>query len=170
MGKTQRGLGRTFQDVRIFGRLSALENVRLAVPSGANRSGPRGGAAPRERARELLRFVGLEHQADVPAAALAFGDQKLVSLARVLGTGAEVVLLDEPASGIDTKWVDTVLDLIEEVREQGRTVCIVEHNLEVVERLADHVVFLEQGHVTAEGTMQELKSQERLVEAYFGMA
>jgi len=167
---TQRGLGRTFQDVRIFGRLSALENVRLAVPSGANRSGPRGGAAPRERARELLRFVGLEHQADVPAAALAFGDQKLVSLARVLATGAEVVLLDEPASGIDARWLETTLKLIADLHDEGKTVCIVEHNLEVVERLADHVVFLEQGHVTAEGTMQELKSQERLVEAYFGMA
>ena len=167
---TQRGLGRTFQDVRIFGRLSALENVRLAVPSGANGSGPRGRTAPRERARELLRFVGLEHQADVPAAALAFGDQKLVSLARVLATGAEVVLLDEPASGIDARWLETTLKLIADLHDEGKTVCIVEHNLEVVERLADHVVFLEQGHVTAEGTMQELKSQERLVEAYFGMA
>jgi branched-chain amino acid transport system permease protein len=167
---TQRGLGRTFQDVRIFGRLSALENVRLAVPSGANRSGRGGGTAPRERARELLKFVGLEHQADVPAAALAFGDQKLVSLARVLATGAEVVLLDEPASGIDARWLETTLKLIADLHDEGKTVCIVEHNLEVVERLADHVVFLEQGHVTAEGTMQELKSQERLVEAYFGMA
>jgi len=88
----------------------------------------------------------------------------------VLGTGAEVVLLDEPASGIDARWLETTLGLIGDLHAEGRTVCIVEHNLEVVERLAGHVIFLEQGTVTAEGTMTELKSQERLVEAYFGMA
>jgi branched-chain amino acid transport system permease protein len=101
---------------------------------------------------------------------MPYGDQKLVSLARVLATGAEIVLLDEPASGIDARWLETTLGLIGQLRAEGRTVCIVEHNLEVVERLAHHVIFLEQGTVTAEGTMDELKSQERLVEAYFGMA
>jgi branched-chain amino acid transport system permease protein len=163
----RRGVARTFQDVRIFGRLSALENVRLAVPTRAA-DGDRRPAI--ERAREHLAFVGLAQQAEMPVADLAFGDQKLVSLARVLATGAEVILLDEPASGIDARWLERTLDLIATLREQGRTVCIVEHNLEVVERLADHVVFLEAGTVTAEGTMQELKSQTRLVEAYFGMA
>ena len=170
---TGRGLARTFQDVRIFGRLSARENVALAVPASANGAGVRervGEKAARERAMELLKFVGLERQAEVPVAVLPYGDQKLVSLARVLATGAEVVLLDEPASGIDARWLETTLGLIGELRAEGRTVCIVEHNLEVVERLASHVVFLEQGTVTAEGTMDELKSQERLVEAYFGMA
>ena len=162
---TRRGLARTFQDVRIFGRLSALDNVALAVPQTDRR-----GRRARGRAMELLRFVGLERQAEVPVAVMPYGDQKLVSLARVLGTGAEVVLLDEPASGIDARWLETTLGLIGELHAEGRTVCIVEHNLEVVERLAGHVIFLEQGTVTAEGTMTELKSQERLVEAYFGMA
>jgi branched-chain amino acid transport system permease protein len=167
---TQRGLARTFQDVRIFGRLSALENVALAVPSRGRAGGLMREKAAKERARELVRFVGLERQADVPVSVMPYGDQKLVSLARVLATGADVVLLDEPASGIDARWLERTLDLIAELRAEGKTVCIVEHNLEVVERLADHVVFLEQGTVTAEGTMTELKSQERLVEAYFGMA
>jgi branched-chain amino acid transport system permease protein len=164
----RRGVARTFQDVRIFGRISALENVRLAVP-GRARNGQDDRSAI-ERAREQLAFVGLEEHAGTPVADLAFGDQKLVSLARVLATGAEVILLDEPASGIDARWLEKTLDLMAALREQGKTVCIVEHNLEVVERLADHVVFLEAGTVTAEGTMQELKSQSRLVEAYFGMA
>jgi branched-chain amino acid transport system permease protein len=169
----QRGLARTFQDVRIFGRLSALENVALAVPAPAT-GNPATAIArergARERARELLGFVGLERHANLPVAAMPYGDQKLVSLARVLATGADVVLLDEPASGIDARWLEKTLELIGQLRQQGKTVCIVEHNLDVVERLADHVVFLEQGTVTAEGTMTELKSQERLVEAYFGMA
>jgi len=170
---TQRGLARTFQDVRIFGRLSALENVALAAPAPATGNPVRAlvrEKAARDRAHELLGFVGLERQADVVAGALPYGDQKLLSLARVLATGADIVLLDEPASGIDARWLEKTLELVAELRDDGKTVCIVEHNLDVVERLADHVVFLEQGTVTAEGTMSELKSQERLVEAYFGLA
>ena len=79
-----------------------------------------------------------------------------------------MLLLDEPASGIDTKWLDTMLDLVEAVREQGRTVCIVEHNLHVVGRLADHTYFMELGRITAQGTIDELTSSAELAEAYFG--
>jgi len=85
-----------------------------------------------------------------------------------MATEAEVLLLDEPASGIDTKWVDTMLGLIEEVRDQGRTVCVVEHNLHVVGRLADHTYFMELGRITAQGTIAELTNTPRLAEAYFG--
>ena len=106
--------------------------------------------------------------ADVPAGALSYGQSKLVSLARVLATEAEVVLLDEPASGIDDVWVDTMLGLIESLRDKGRTICIVEHNLHVVGRLADHTYFMELGRITAEGTIGELTGSERLAEAYFG--
>ena len=108
--------------------------------------------------------------ADIPAGAVSYGQSKLVSLARALATDAEVLLLDEPASGIDTKWVDSMLDLVEAVREQGRTVCIVEHNLHVVGRLADHTYFMELGRITAEGTIDELTNSPRLAEAYFGTA
>jgi len=122
----------------------------------------------RDKAMGWLRFVGMADFADVPAGALSYGQSKLLSLARVLATEADVLLLDEPASGIDTKWVDTMLDLIEAVREQGRTVCIVEHNLHVVGRLADHTYFMELGRITAQGTIDELTGSERLAEAYFG--
>ena len=119
---------------------------------------------------EWLGFVGMNHFADVPTAALGFGQQKLVALARVLATEAEVVLLDEPASGIDQQWVEAMLDLIEQLRPQGRTVCIVEHNLAVVGRLADHTYFMELGRITAEGSFAELTAEPRLAEAYFGTA
>jgi branched-chain amino acid transport system permease protein len=108
--------------------------------------------------------------ADYAAGALAFGQQKLVALARVLATEAEVLLLDEPASGIDFQWVNVMLGLIEQIREQGRTVCIVEHNLHVVERLADHTYFMELGRITAQGSFAELTTDKRLAEAYFGTA
>jgi branched-chain amino acid transport system permease protein len=174
------GLVRSFQDVRLFNRLSCLQNVMMAVQRqpGENfgklfadhRRVTRAEAETRDRAMEWLGFVGMAEFADVSAGALSYGQTKLVSLARVLATEAEVLLLDEPASGIDTKWVDTMLELIEAVREQGRTVCVVEHNLHVVGRLADHTYFMELGEITASGTIAELTNTPRLAEAYFGTA
>ena len=144
--------------------------ARRAGAVAARPAGP--GATPRPRRRRRprgwLEFVGMHDFADVPAGALSYGQSKLVSLARVLATEAEVILLDEPASGIDDVWVDTMLGLIESLREQGRTICIVEHNLHVVGRLADHTYFMELGRITAEGTIDELTGSERLAEAYFG--
>jgi branched-chain amino acid transport system permease protein len=174
----RRGMVRSFQDVRLFNRLSCLQNVMMAVQDQpgehagklfvAKRAVDRAEAETRDRAMGWLRFVGMSEFADVPAAALSYGQTKLVSLARVLATEADVLLLDEPASGIDTKWVDTMLDLIEQVRDQGRTVCVVEHNLHVVGRLADHTYFMELGQITAQGTIAELTSSPRLAEVYFG--
>jgi branched-chain amino acid transport system ATP-binding protein/branched-chain amino acid transport system permease protein len=186
----RRGMGRTFQDVRLFSRLTALQNVMLGVryPSGdwwRWPSGSRGGQnlydlfvrpdisarvdrEAREQAMHWLETVGLARVADVPAASLAFGQQKLVSLARLLATDADVLLLDEPASGIDTRWVDAVLELVSFIRTQGKTICIVEHSLHVVEQLADTVFFMELGRITASGSIDELTSDERLAEVYFG--
>jgi branched-chain amino acid transport system permease protein len=178
--RARMGLVRSFQDVRLISRISCVENVMMAVQHqyGENAIklflGPTAVAAReaevKEKAMSWLSFVGMEEFAEVPAGALSYGQSKLVSLARVLASDAEVILLDEPASGIDTKWVDTMLDLVEAVREQGRTICIVEHNLHVVGRLADHTYFMELGRITAQGTIDELTSSPRLAEAYFGTA
>jgi len=176
----KRGMARSFQAVRIFPRLSVLENVALGVQHQPGESFAQlFGNVPRtmkvekevrERSREWLTFVGMADFADQPAGGLAFGQQKLVALARVLATEAEVLLLDEPASGIDHQWVDVMLGLIEQIGQQGRTVCIVEHNLHVVERLADHTYFMELGRITAQGSFVELTTDKRLAEAYFGTA
>lgn len=172
------GMVRSFQDVRVFPRLSALQNVILAIQGqpGEHTSGlflrpaatARAEREARRRALEWLSFVGMDSFADYPAGALAFGQQKLVALARVLATEADVVLLDEPASGIDQQWVEVMLGLIEQLRDKGRTICIVEHNLHVVGRLADHTYFMELGRITAQGTFEELTGERRLAEAYFG--
>jgi branched-chain amino acid transport system permease protein len=184
------GMARSFQNLRLFPRLSALDNVMLGCrePSEDLCRWPRGAKGGenlvdlflrphvaaaverrnRERAYEWLRSVGLAEVADAPAGSLSYGQQKLVSLARLLGTDAEVLLLDEPASGVDSRWVDNILDLVVRMRNDGKTVCIVEHSLHVVERLADTVFFMELGHVTAEGRIAELTSDPRLAEVYFG--
>lgn len=178
-GSAREGLIRSFQDVRLFQRLTCLDNVLFGVQDQAGEkirnlffgSPAKVRASDKEaleKAMQWLTFVGMQDFAHVPTAALSYGQTKLISLARVLATEAEVILLDEPASGIDTKWVDSMLDLIHAISEQGRTVCIVEHNLRVVTDLADHAYFMELGRITAEGTVDELTSSPRLAQAYFG--
>jgi branched-chain amino acid transport system permease protein len=174
------GMSRSYQDVRIFGRMSVLDNVMIAVPDQPGERlvnvflrplhARRFEQAARARAMEHLSFVGLADRADAVAGSLPFGDQKLLALARLLATEADVLLLDEPASGIDVDGVERMLDLIAKLRDRGKCVCIVEHNLHVVERVADRVYFMEAGKITAEGRMSELMKQERLAEVYFGSA
>ncbi|NKZ02280.1 branched-chain amino acid ABC transporter ATP-binding protein/permease [Actinomadura latina] len=172
------GLVRTFQDVRLLGRLTCLENVMLAVPGQPGERPARlfvpGRGVSRAdhdvaaQAMEWLDFVGMADQAATPADALSYGQSKLVSLARALATKADVLLLDEPASGVDATWVETMLTMVAAVRDEGRTVCLVEHNLDVVRELADHTYFMELGEITASGTLDELTGSARLAEAYFG--
>jgi len=174
------GMARTYQDVRIFPRMSVLENVAMAVPGQVGEgfaaalvrpiASYRGEREAREQALEHLRFVGLDQQAGTLAGALPFGEQKLLALARLLATDADVLLLDEPASGIDMEWIERMLEAIARLRDSGKSICIVEHNLHVVERAADWVYFLEAGRITAEGSMRELMGQARLSEVYFGSA
>ena len=175
---TTLGMARSFQDVRVFPSLTVLENVMLGVqnlPGDHLRhvlTHPRRTAqaerAARDQAYEWLRFIDMEDLSRARGGSLGFGQQKLVALARILATDADVLLLDEPGSGIDHVWIDKMIGVIQQLREAGRTVCIVEHNLEVVGRLADHVYFMELGRVTAEGTFADLTTDPRLTEAYFG--
>ena len=174
------GLVRSFQNVRLFNRISCVQNVMLGVQNQPGENvikltlgGRSAGKGERLNARKgdglawLRRHEGLRRSAR--RCAELWPDQARVARA-CLATEADVLLLDEPASGIDTKWVDTMLDLVEAVKEQGRTVCIVEHNLHVVSRLADHTYFMELGRITAQGTVAELTSSADLAEAYFGTA
>jgi branched-chain amino acid transport system permease protein len=172
------GMVRSFQDVRVFPGLTVLDNVRMAVPDQRGESlrdlflTPWRVIADQRRTREAaeraLGFVGLADRGEVKVATLPFGEQKLVALARILAADAEVLLLDEPASGIDSEWVDRIVDIIRRLRDHGLTICIVEHNLHVVERVADRIYFMEGGRISAGGTMQDLVEDERLVEVYFG--
>jgi branched-chain amino acid transport system permease protein len=176
----RRGLARSFQDVRLFERMTVLDNVLTAIPGqpgerlGPLFLAPRHAAAAerrnRDRALDYLAFVGLVDRAGEIAASLAFGEQKLVALARLVATEADVLLLDEPASGIDLHWVQRILDLIRRLAAAGKTVCIVEHNLEVVTAIADHAYFMEAGRIIAEGRPEELMADRRLGEIYFGTA
>ena len=174
------GLARSFQDVRLFERMTVLDNVLVALPTQpGERLGPlffaprrtaKAERRNRDQALGSLAFVGLADRAGEIASSLAFGEQKLVALARLIATGADVLLLDEPASGVDLQWVRRILDLIRQLAASGKTVCIVEHNLEVVTAVADHAYFMEAGRIIAEGRPEELMADPRLADIYFGKA
>ena len=172
------GMVRSFQDVRVYANLTPLENVLMAVRGAKTKREKRASLVAHEHSEsdgkttdiaiEYLDFVGMAGKARQITASLPFGEQKLVALARVLAAEPDVLLLDEPASGIDKQWIDRILELVAELRDRGLAICLVEHNLEVVGALADHVYFLESGTVTAAGRIEELSKEKRLIEAYFG--
>lgn len=173
------GMARSFQDGRLFVRLSALDNVAIAVPDqpGERISGllirpvasVRAERRVRQRAIDALGFVGLADRRHAVVGSLSFGEQKLVAIARLLATEADVLLLDEPTSGVDPAAVEDVIRVIRDLRHAGRTVCLVEHSVHMMGQLADHAIFMDQGRVIAEGTLDELMRQESLTEIYFGV-
>jgi ABC-type branched-subunit amino acid transport system ATPase component len=154
------GIGRTFQVIRVFPELTALENL-LVVTSG-------GYAAAAARARELLGFVRLERLAGEYAGNLSYGQQKLVEFARVLMTDPELILLDEPAAGVNRTLLNDLLDGVRALRDRGRTVLLVEHDMKVVMGLCETVFVLDHGEKLAEGPPGAIQSDERVIEAYFG--
>ena len=174
------GIARTFQNLRLFTDLTALDNV-LAGQQGHVGEEPfaaifrplhtaRALTARREVARQTLVHVGLGDQAGQFVRNLSYGEQKLLSIARILATGAELLLLDEPTSGLSGAALDRVMELLRTLQADGKTLLVVEHNTRVVQQIADDVVFLHQGHVMAQGTPQAITSDPKLAEIYFGGA
>jgi len=174
----RKGLARSFQDVRVCQRLTAINNVAMAVPdqSGEHVSqlllrplrARRTEAKVLAKALDCLALLGIADRADTLVSELSYGDQKLVAIARLLATDCDVLLLDEPTSGVDPASVEKVVSGIGRLRELGHTVCLVEHSVHFVQRLADRAVFLDQGTVIAEGTVDDLMNRRELAELYFG--
>ncbi|MBW1789857.1 MAG: ABC transporter ATP-binding protein [Deltaproteobacteria bacterium] len=172
------GIGRSFQNLRLFERMTVLDNVLVACPDQLGeriwgaffqaRKVKRQEAANRKKAVAYLKFVGLEDKAQELAEDLSFAEQKLLSLARLLATEAELMLLDEPASGLDPVFMEGLYPLIKALARHGKTVCIVEHNMDVIRAIVDEVVFMNQGTVLAQGTPEEIMNAPELSELYFG--
>jgi branched-chain amino acid transport system ATP-binding protein len=156
----RRGVGRTFQVIRVFPELTALENL-LVVTRGAR-------AEAERRGREMLRFVKLEGLADEYAGNLSYGQQKLVEFVRVLMTDPTLILLDEPAAGVNRTLLNDLLSAVARLRDEGRTILLVEHDMKVVMSLCETVFVLDHGEKIAEGPPGLIQSDERVIEAYFG--
>jgi branched-chain amino acid transport system permease protein len=174
----QSGIARSFQDVRLCERMTVLENVMMAIPNQMGEKIINLVLKPRacrkrekevsERALECLSALGVVEKADEYVGDLSYGDQKLVAIARLLATDCEVLLLDEPTSGVDPSNVEGVMQGVLKLRELGCTVCLIEHSVYFVQKLADRAVFLDQGVVLAEGTVESLMSNKELSDLYFG--
>lgn len=165
-----RGLSRTFQITRLFWNLSVLENMIVPVPHVGLRAllGPGMRGYEAERAMALLERVGLTHLRDEPANKLSFGQQKLLEFAAVLMSGPQIVLLDEPAGGVNPSMIRFLMDLIRDLNQEGVTFLVVEHNMGVVMELCDHVVVLDQGEKIAEGPPDAIQTDPVVLDAYLG--
>jgi branched-chain amino acid transport system permease protein len=169
-GRAHRGIGRTFQITRLFREMTVLENVvaplrafKLSQLNAGAVSGPEAA-----RAEELLDFVGMARFRDQQAEALSYGQQKLVELAQVLMLDPRLILLDEPAGGINPTLIERMGEMIRELNAQGKTFLIVEHNMPFVLGLCDPVLVLAQGACICHGTPDHIQRDPKVVDAYLG--
>ena len=160
------GLGRTFQNTRLFGSMTVRENVLAALY--ARSPAWRFRAAERRRADEILGFVGLEDVADDSAASLPQGQRRLLELAKVMAIDPQLILLDEPHGGLNHAETARLIDLIRALHVKGKTILLIEHEMEVVMRLAQRITVLNFGDVLSEGTPTQIQADERVIEAYLG--
>jgi ABC-type branched-subunit amino acid transport system ATPase component len=156
------GIGRTFQLTRIFPRLTVLENMLVPVRKG------RSGRAHREHAMELLSFTGIAQHAGALAGTLSYGQRKLLELSYVLVSDPAVVLLDEPAGGVNPSLIQHITERIRELNKAGRTFLIVEHNMDFVMGLCHQVTVLDSGTVVASGPPEQIRADPRVLDAYLG--
>jgi branched-chain amino acid transport system ATP-binding protein len=172
------GIARTFQNLQLFLNMSALENVmvgrtlheRCGLVAALLRlpSLERTERAAREQALELMRWVGLADQVDAMADELAYGSLKRLEIARALATRPRLLLLDEPAAGLNATETQEIDALITRLAGSGVTVVLVEHNMRLVMGVSDHILVLDHGKRLAEGAAREVRSDPRVIEAYLG--
>lgn len=165
------GIIRSFQGLKLFSHMTVEENVLAAMEpsSWPWQPGGRGAAAERrERTAAILKETGLVDKAGVTAGALSYAEQKFLSLARLMAAKARLWLLDEPASGLDPSTYEWFERLLRAQVQQGISICIIEHNLDIITAISDRIAFLNHGQVIAEGSPEEILANPELIEIYFG--
>jgi ABC-type branched-subunit amino acid transport system ATPase component len=165
------GIGRTFQDLKLFSQMTVEENVQTVTDVGGwlwQAGGAKAAADRRERIERALVATRLADRRHARAVDLAYAERKFLSIARIMAAGARLWLLDEPASGLDPGSYERFLDLLRAEVKQGVTICIIEHNLDIVQGISDRIAFLDQGRLLAEGDPKTILSDPALAAIYFG--
>jgi branched-chain amino acid transport system ATP-binding protein len=165
------GVARTFQDLRLFDHMTVKENVLTVMEPGfwLWQPGGRSARLAREaRVAAILKATNLAAKADVRAIDLSYAERKFLSMARVMATNAKIWLLDEPASGLDRGSYELFLELLRSETRNGVTVCIIEHNLDIVVGISDRIAFLDQGRLLADGEPKSVLNDPHLAAIYFG--
>jgi branched-chain amino acid transport system ATP-binding protein len=167
---TRKGLSRTFQITRALGDLTVLENMVVGSPTSGWRSllGSRILQREEDRAMDLLRFVGIDRLAGTTAESLSYGQKKLLEFASVLMTEPRMVMLDEPAGGVNPALLERIMDHIRELNQNGITFLIVEHNMDVVMSLCSTIVVMAHGEILASGSPEVIRDDDTVLDAYLG--
>ena len=164
------GITRTFQDVRLFEQMTVLDNILVTLTERHPWKAlfEHTTSAYHARAEEVLKKVGLWEKRGQLAYNLSYGQRKLLEIGRVLAMDAEIILLDEPFAGLFKEMIRIIVGIIEELKETGKTVLLIEHNMDLIRELSDHLVVMDAGTLLAEGTPNEILARRDVIEAYLG--